>query len=79
MKLLCKNNSTFYTCGKYYEFRDEILPLTNLFNVFCVRNDLFSGGQWFTLVKGSTWYLWDHFFTEQEVRKLKLKQLETTL
>ncbi len=79
MRLLCKqitpNTYDALTVNKYYELEKDAgwwyyLPA-----------DDNGEGLWFlNSVVENDWYLWTHFYTPQEERKLKLNQIyETTL
>ncbi len=76
MKLLCKavppSRLGNFTPGKFYEvFSKDI-------DSYLIINDE-NYGVWFTLDSRRFWHLYDYFYTPQEERQMKLKQIETAL
>ena len=61
-KLLCKKTVIYFTILRMDEFIIDIWINDD--------NDLFS------LNKNSEYYIWDYFYTPQEVRKMKLERLK---
>ena len=71
-RLLCKKNTTNNNKYNKYELflKNEYYIITIIDNVY-----VYVCHDWYKLDQNSIWYLWDFFYTPQEVRKLKLKQL----
>ena len=90
-KLLCKQTAGSLTASvtvndfvillikktKYYTITDIVLeekivlPAEILISVMVINNIIC-----FSLDPNSNWYLWNYFYTPQEIRKMKLKQLK---
>ena len=66
-KLLCKKSYKYnsHIKGKYY-------TITKIKDNVYVDLDY---DDWFSLYPNNIWYIWNFFYTPQEVRKLKLKKL----
>ena len=64
-KLLCKKSSQYY-----YKRKGEYYTVTDI-----NKNRIYFDHDWFSLYPNNIWYIWNFFYTSQEVRKLKLKKL----
>ena len=65
-KLLCKININFLKKNEYY-------IITNIDDV---SDDVYVNNDWYILYPNDWYYyVWDYFYTPQELRKMKLKQL----
>ena len=76
MKLLCKKNpdkSIKITPGKYYHFKDMIVNWYSSLNDNSLTFYLSDNPE-------SELYIWNYFYTPQQIRKIKLEKLnEITL
>ena len=74
-KLLCKKNSSedWFIAGKCYPIvKIETYPDYSS-RIWVSYNN--TNSDWFNSNKNDNWCIWDQFYTPQEVRKMKLKQL----
>ena len=74
-RLLCKKNTNY---NKYVfasnKYKNVHYIITKIFENHVYFDDA-SFEDWFLYNNKSNWYIWDYFYTPQEMRKLKLKQL----
>ena len=84
-KILCKKdyfvdrNSGFslykvklFKCGDFY----EVISFTENYIVVKTNADPISENHTFFWYSGDSKYIWDWFYTEKEIRKMKLNKLE---
>lgn len=81
-KFLCKKDwisvmfnkeDRFLTKGDTYKVK--LMTVYDNYDMVLFTGD--SGfGEWFTYdIKNDEWYLWDFFYTQKEIRKMKLKKI----
>ena len=80
-KLLCKKDFIRYsivsiTKGKYYTIRSIDSSDDDDIGVQIKYNDKYSLSWWFSYNIENDWYIWDYFYTDKEIRKMKLNQLK---
>ena len=78
-KLLCKNTKNIIKKNKYY----IIFNIDNTYShqwLLLQYKNVSGRYDWYSSnPKNHSWYIWDYFYTTQEVRKLKLKQLNESM
>ena len=72
-KLLCKKNYIIFKELYFY----KILKIEYEINILCEKQSIYSSW-WFSLDPNDNPknYIWDYFYTPQELRKLKLERLK---
>ena len=69
-KLLCKKSYYDIKKHKYYTITD-----IKKLNYFVDYYFYMFESRWYCLDPNDIWYIWNYFYTPQELRKMKLKQL----
>ena len=69
-KLLCKQS--YKLVNSYHDFKKE---RNKYYTITNIQINVYFDDDWYSLDPNDYWCLWDYFYTPQEVRKLKLKQL----
>ena len=78
-KLLCKKN---YNRIKKNDYRNGRSPCKIKKNEYYIITNIdisfyfFVDNYWYSLDPNSNWYLWEYFYTPQEIRKMKLERLK---
>ena len=75
-KLLCKKNYIIFRKEKLYFY--EILNVEyEIINIICEKQSIYNSWYFSLDPNDKLWdYIWDYFYTPQEVRKMKLKKLK---
>ena len=83
-KLLCKKTTSRYN----YKYLNTIIIDTaslkeagRYYNIFNIINNtiFFDDGDYYYLYPKSLFYVWNYFYTPQELRKMKLERLKQYL
>ena len=74
-KLLCKKTTNYESMDKKYNInkeRNKYYTITGVKDNYIV----YFGVDYYSLnLNNSNYYIWNYFYTPQEIRKMKLKQL----
>ena len=73
-RLLCKKTTSYNIMPNKYK--------NNVYIITKITDDdmsIYFNKDWFSLNKESGYYIWDYFYTAQEVRKMKLERLKQCL
>ena len=71
-KLLCKKS---YHHGSVYNKVEGKYYIITMFD----SNMIFFDDDYYSIDPNYKWYIWDWFYTQQEIRKMKLKKLKQCL
>ncbi len=61
--------------GNWYEIREKISSINKKFIYYKIKNDTGKTYTFNDIEYGGAYYIWRYFYTEKEIRKLKLENI----